>query len=147
MVVFNEKLGGATLNYPTYDKELYTLVHALETWQHYLMSREIVVHTNHETLKHLTGQIHLKRSHARWTEFIEAFLYSIKYKKGKENIVVDALSRRHALTATMEAKVMGFKFIKELYQDDPELGESYKEFGREDHGKFYIHDGFLFREK
>ncbi|RVW64075.1 hypothetical protein CK203_051114 [Vitis vinifera] len=33
---FSEKLRGATLNYPTYDKELYALVRALETWQHYL---------------------------------------------------------------------------------------------------------------
>ncbi|KAJ9687788.1 hypothetical protein PVL29_016309 [Vitis rotundifolia] len=33
---FSEKLNGATLNYPTYDKELYALVKALETWQHYL---------------------------------------------------------------------------------------------------------------
>ena len=29
---FSEKLNGATLNYPTYDKELYALVHALQTW-------------------------------------------------------------------------------------------------------------------
>ena len=28
---FNEKLNGAALNYPTYDKELYALVRALET--------------------------------------------------------------------------------------------------------------------
>ena len=28
---FSEKLGGAALNYPTYDKELYALVRALET--------------------------------------------------------------------------------------------------------------------
>ena len=28
---FSEKLSGATLNYPTYDKELYALVRALET--------------------------------------------------------------------------------------------------------------------
>ena len=33
---FSDKLGKATLNYPTYDKELYALVRALETWQHYL---------------------------------------------------------------------------------------------------------------
>ena len=28
---FSEKLNGAALNYPTYDKELYALVRALET--------------------------------------------------------------------------------------------------------------------
>ena len=28
---FSEKLNGATLNYPTYDKELYAVVRALET--------------------------------------------------------------------------------------------------------------------
>ena len=33
---FSEKLNGVALNYPTYDKELYALVKALETWQHYL---------------------------------------------------------------------------------------------------------------
>ena len=33
---FSEKLSGAALKYPTYDKELYALVRALETWQHYL---------------------------------------------------------------------------------------------------------------
>ena len=29
---FNEKLSGVALNYPTYDKEMYALVRALETW-------------------------------------------------------------------------------------------------------------------
>jgi hypothetical protein len=29
---FSEKLNGATLNYLTYDKELYALVRNLETW-------------------------------------------------------------------------------------------------------------------
>ena len=29
---FSEKLNGSVLNYSTYDKELYALVHALETW-------------------------------------------------------------------------------------------------------------------
>ncbi|CAA7026197.1 unnamed protein product [Microthlaspi erraticum] len=81
---FSEKLSGATLNYPTYDKELYALVRALETWQHYLLSKEFVIHTDHETLKHLRGQTSLKKRHAKWLEFIETFPYVIKYKKGKE---------------------------------------------------------------
>ena len=29
---FSEKLNGAALNYPTFDKELYALVWALQTW-------------------------------------------------------------------------------------------------------------------
>jgi hypothetical protein len=32
---FSEKLNGVTFNYLTYDKELYAVVCALETWQHY----------------------------------------------------------------------------------------------------------------
>ena len=36
LTYFSEKVNGATLNYPTYAKELYALVRALETWQHYL---------------------------------------------------------------------------------------------------------------
>ncbi|XP_057784959.1 uncharacterized protein LOC131002495, partial [Salvia miltiorrhiza] len=92
---FSEKLNGATLSYPTYDKELYALVRALQTWQHYLWPNEFVIHTDHESLKHLKGQHKLNKRHARWMEFIETFPYVIKYKQGKENVVADALSRRH----------------------------------------------------
>ncbi|KAF8109230.1 hypothetical protein N665_0100s0019 [Sinapis alba] len=102
MAYFSENLGGATLYYPTYDKELNALVRVLETWQHYLLSKDFVVHTDHETLKHLRGQTNLKRRHVRWMEFIETYTYIIKYKKGKKNIVADALSRRYALIAEME---------------------------------------------
>ncbi|XP_051138119.1 uncharacterized protein LOC127256259 [Andrographis paniculata] len=61
----NDKFRGAALNYSTYDKELYAVVRALKTWQHYLMPREFVIHTDHETLKHLRGQQQLNRRHAR----------------------------------------------------------------------------------
>jgi hypothetical protein len=37
---FFEKLCGARLNYPIYDKELYALVRVLEVWQHYLWPKE-----------------------------------------------------------------------------------------------------------
>ncbi|GKV23267.1 hypothetical protein SLEP1_g33016 [Rubroshorea leprosula] len=96
---FNEKLIGAALNYPTYDNEMYALVRALETWQHYLWPKEFVIHTNHESLKHLKGQGKLNRRHAKWVEFLETFPYVIKYKQGKENIVADALSHRFSKMA------------------------------------------------
>jgi hypothetical protein len=77
---FSEKLSGATLNYSTYNKELYALVKALETWQHYLWPKEFVIHLDHESLKHLKGQGKLNRRHAKCVEFIETFPYVIKYK-------------------------------------------------------------------
>ncbi|XP_041001589.1 uncharacterized protein LOC121247286, partial [Juglans microcarpa x Juglans regia] len=85
---FSEKLSGASLKYPTYDKELYALVRALEAWQHYLWPREFVIHTDHESLKHLKGQGKLNKRHARWMEYIETFPYVIRYKQGKENILL-----------------------------------------------------------
>ena len=90
-------LSGASLKYPTYDKELYALVRALKTWQHYLWPREFVFHTDHESLKHLKGQVKLNQGHAIWLEYIETFSYVIRYKQDKENIVADALSQRYVL--------------------------------------------------
>ncbi|XP_073300502.1 uncharacterized protein [Primulina huaijiensis] len=78
---FSEKLNGAALNYPTYDKELYALVRTLETWQHYLRPKEFVIHSDHESLKHLKGQHKLNKRHAKWVAFIETFPYIIKYKQ------------------------------------------------------------------
>ena len=81
---FSKKLNGAVLNYPTYDKELYAFVRALETWQHNLWLKALVIHTDHESLKHLKGQGKLSRHHAKWVEFLETFPFVIRYKKGRK---------------------------------------------------------------
>lgn len=143
---FSEKLSGASLRYSTYDKELYALVRALETWQHYLWSKEFVIHTDHESLKHLKGQGKLNRRHAKWVEFIETFPYVIQYKQGKENVVADALSRRYALITTLEAKLIGFEHIKEMYEHDSDFSVVYNACEKGSCDKFYRHEGYLFRE-
>jgi len=51
-------------------------------------------------------------------EFLEQFLYVIKYKKGSTNIVADALSRRHALFSKLGAQILEFENITELYKED-----------------------------
>jgi hypothetical protein len=50
-----------------------------------------VIHTDHESLKHLKRQQRLNKRHAKWVEFIETFPYVIRYKQGKENVVADGL--------------------------------------------------------
>ena len=85
---FSEKLSGPSLNYSTYDKELYALVRTLETWEHYLWPKEFVIHSDHESLKHIKSQAKLNRRHAKWVEFIETFPYVIKHKKGKKMLLL-----------------------------------------------------------
>ena len=42
----------------------------------------------------------------------------MKYKKGKENIVADALSHKNILLNQHDVKVPGLEHIKELYSAD-----------------------------
>jgi hypothetical protein len=122
---FSEKLGGAPLNYSVYDKELYALVRVLETWKHYWWPKEFVIHSDHEALTYLKGQAKLNRQHAMWVEFIETFPYIVKYRKSKDNIVADALSRKNILLNQLEVKVLGLERIKELYFVDHVFLEPY----------------------
>ena len=101
---FSENLSRPSLNYSTYDKELYDLVRTLETWQHYLWPKEFVIHSDHESLKHIKSQAKLNRRHAKWVEFIETFPYVIKHKKGKENVIVDALSHCYTMISQLDLK-------------------------------------------
>jgi hypothetical protein len=78
-------------------------------------------------------------------EFIETFPYVIKYKQGKENIVADTLSRRYALVSTLNAKLLGFEYVKELYANDDDFASVYGACEKETFGKFYRLDGYLFR--
>ena len=81
-------------NYATHDLELAAIVHALKMWRHYLMGRRFELRTDHCGLKYLFDQPTLNARQARWLEFLCEFDFEIKHIKGKENKVVDALSRK-----------------------------------------------------
>jgi hypothetical protein len=87
---FSEKLSGARLNYPMYDKELYVLVCVLEVWQHYLWPKEFIIHSNHEALKYLKAQTNLHRRLAKWVESIESFPYcsALPFAKGRTPVLM-----------------------------------------------------------
>jgi hypothetical protein len=123
---FSEKLSRPSLNYSTYDKELYALVRVLETWQHYLSLKEFVIHSDHESLKHIRGQAKLNKRLAKWVEFIETLPYIIKHKKAKENAIVDALSRCYTMLSQLNHKIFGLESIKELYATDVDFKDAYE---------------------
>ncbi|KAK1617099.1 hypothetical protein QYE76_022616 [Lolium multiflorum] len=51
--------------------------------------------------------------------------YSTKYKKGKDNIVVDALSRKNMLLTQLDVKIPGLEILCDLYATDHDFVEPY----------------------
>jgi hypothetical protein len=97
-------------------------------------------------LKHLKEQRKLNKKHAKWVEFIETFSYIIKYKKGKENIVVDALSLINVLLNVISTRLLSFEYVKALYANDSKFFKIFNACGPSSFGKFYLIDGYLFKE-
>ena len=105
-----------------------------------------MIHTDDQSLKHINCQSRLNKRHAKWMEFIEPFPYVIKYKKGKENIVVNALSRRYVLLTSLDAKLIGFEYVKELYEHDSDFSQLFVTCERGPFRNFHRVDGYLFKE-
>jgi hypothetical protein len=81
-------------NYATHDLELAAIVHTLNKWRHYLMGKRFKLRIDHNGLKYLFDQPTLNVMQSRWLEFLCEYDFDIKHMKGKENKVVDGLSRR-----------------------------------------------------
>ncbi|RDX89158.1 Retrovirus-related Pol polyprotein from transposon 17.6, partial [Mucuna pruriens] len=65
----------------------------------------------------------------------------------KANIVVDALSKRHALLAMLETKFFSLESLKDLYVNDDNFREAYDSYAISTNGGFFQHEGFLFKER
>jgi hypothetical protein len=97
----SRKLKEHERNYATLDLELASIVHALRKWRHYLMGKRFELRIDHNGLKYLFDQPNLNARQRKWLEFLSEYDFDINYIKGKQNKVVDALSRRvHKLHAT-----------------------------------------------
>jgi hypothetical protein len=97
----SRKLKKHEKNYATHDLELVAIIHTLRKWRHYLMGRRFELRTDQHGLKYLFEQPTLNTRQSRWLEFMCEYDFDIKHIKGKENKVVDALSRKvHELHAT-----------------------------------------------
>jgi len=66
--------------------------------------------------------------------------------QGQKNVVVDALSRRYVLFNTLNTKLLGFEYIKELYLNDHDFGAIYDTCKVLVMDKYFRHDGFLFKK-
>lgn len=79
-------------NYPTHELELARVLHALETWRHYLYGISFKLITGYQSSKYIFTQKDLYNRKRRWLEFLKDYDIKIDYQDGNANKVVDALS-------------------------------------------------------
>ena len=90
----SETLSDTVRKYPTYDKEMYSIVQACRQWKHYILGKETIIHTDHHPLQFIQTQGKLQNDrHQKWSTYLQQFHLNIKYKKGSTNNVADCLSR------------------------------------------------------
>jgi hypothetical protein len=53
-------------------------------------------------------------------------MYIIKHKKGKDNVIADALSRRSTMLSQLDHKFFGLESIKKLYATDFDFKDAYE---------------------
>ena len=85
---------GKSVHLSPYEKELLALVTAMRKWRPYLFGKPFVIKTDHQSLKYFLEQRISTLMQQRWITKLLGYSFIIDYKKGKENVVADALSRQ-----------------------------------------------------
>eukprot|EP00253_Pinus_taeda_P015030 PITA_15030 len=123
-----ETLSDTVRKYPTYDKEMYSIVQACRQWKHYILGKETVIHTDHRPLQFIQTQEKLQNDrHQKWSTYLQQFHLNIKYKKGSTNNVADCLSRPLIMALTTVLNSCGHETSDWplLYKSNPEFGHTY----------------------
>ena len=89
----SRKLNSAEQNYAVIEKECLAIKWAIEYFHQYLYARKFIVCTDHAPLTWLSQNKNVNSRLTRWALTLQSFDFVIKYIKGTENLLADALSR------------------------------------------------------
>ena len=91
---FSSRLNKSQINYSASELETWAIVAATRKWSKYLQAASAVeIWTDHNALQWLRGQKDPRGKFSRWLIELESIHYNIIYRKGKDNILADHLSR------------------------------------------------------
>ncbi|KAJ4807007.1 polyprotein [Rhynchospora pubera] len=94
LAYISKSLGIKNQGLSTYEKEFLALLTAVHKWRHYLLGSKFIIKTDQISLKHLLEQrLHNSMQHKGLSKLL-GLDYVIEYKRGCDNKVADALSRR-----------------------------------------------------
>jgi hypothetical protein len=91
----SKKLSERNLGKPINEKEMLAILHAIDLWHPYLLGQRFQIKTNHQSLKYFLEQHISSPEQQKWVTKLFGYDYEIIYKKGKDNVVVDALTQKY----------------------------------------------------
>jgi hypothetical protein len=101
---YNQALGPKASAQSTYHKGALAILLALKRWGHYFLGGHLIIRIDQQSLKYMMSQRLTKGIQHKLLMKLLEFNYTIEYKKGAENRVANALSRKeHSVLAISSA--------------------------------------------
>ena len=125
----SKALGKKHQDLSIYEKEFLALIMAVEKWRHYLDRQEFVIITDHKSLAYLNEQNLCSEMQRKAMTRLMGLQFKIIYRKGKENVATDALSRVAHLLALQAVSSVQPAWIQEVlnsYTTDPQAQQLLK---------------------
>ena len=140
----SRRLNERERNLGIYEKELLAILHALDTWKHYLLGALFVLRTDHQSLKYFLTQTKLSDKQMRWEIFLSQFSFNIAHIAGKHNQVANALSQRPRVNVVSIATHKDLSSMVDEYAMDPNFKDIMSAFaiGKKEE-PYDLKDGYL----
>ena len=91
----SKQLSERNLGKSIYEKEMLAILHAVDLWRPYLLGQRFQIKIDHQSLKYFLEKRISSQEEQKWVTKIFGYDYEIIYKKGKDNVVADALSWKY----------------------------------------------------
>ena len=144
----SKALGDSHKHMSIYEKEFLALIMAVDKWRQYLQRQEFVIRTDHKSLSYLTAQnLHSDVQRKAMTRLM-GLQFKVVYKKGKDNVAADALSRvGHllALQAVSSSQPQWIQHVVNSYVTDSKAQELLTQLAVHSPNAqgFTLHDGVI----
>ena len=124
LAFFSRKLSTTERNYSAFDRELLAAYSAVKHFKHFLEGKSFLLFTDHKPLvSAFTSQTDRSPRQIRQLSYIAEFTNTIRYIKGKFNVVADAFSRFDTCPDNDLRFIHSIDNFKQLAHDQIHSGE------------------------
>lgn len=110
----SKALGDKHKHMSIYEKDFLALLMAVQKWRQYLQTQEFIIRTDHKSLAYLNDQNLHSEIQRKAMARLMGLQFKIVYKKGKENIAADSLSRVAHLMTLQTVSVVQPTWVQEI---------------------------------